>query len=69
MTQGKVMPSDVWAECPNCPTVAKNKTEIDGMFGWRWVPRKDDPNAKQIPQSHCYACRDAGKFSKIGKGN
>jgi hypothetical protein len=63
------MPSTVKAECPNCERLAEGVDEIGEKFGWRWLPNKHDPNRTREPQSWCKRCRDAGKYSKIGKGS
>ena len=63
------MPSTIEAECPNCNRVENDVDGITTVFGWRWVPNKNDPNKKQTPQSWCKRCRDAKKFSVIGKGS
>jgi hypothetical protein len=38
-------------ECPKCNIKAKNKEEIENIFGWRTI------RDKKIPQSHCKKCR------------
>ena len=48
------MANKVWAKCPCCDKIANGKGEIDSKFGWRTV------NNKEVPQSYCYACRNAG---------
>ncbi len=63
------MASTIRAECPNCEWVEDDVDGITRVFGWRWVPNKNDPNKKRIPQSWCKRCRDAEKFSVIGKGS
>jgi hypothetical protein len=42
-------------ECPKCNIKAKNKEEIENIFGWRTIRNK------KIPQSHCKKCRSKKK--------
>lgn len=41
-----------WAECPRCGIKAKNKDEIEELFGYREMV-----DGRRIPQSHCRKCR------------
>jgi len=45
------MPYEIWCSCPKCGLHAKGLDEINEKFGFRKV------GGKQIPQSHCRACR------------
>ena len=47
----KPEPGENEKECPNCKVVG----DIDELFGWRMVPRKD--GMKRVPQSRCHKCR------------
>ena len=47
----KPEPGENEKECPNCKVIG----DIDELFGWRMVPRKN--GMKRVPQSRCHKCR------------